>query len=41
MRMKLDHVELAGTYLSFRCMEFVLVGAGVGGRIKHMSELKV
>ena len=38
---ELDHVKLAATYLSLRCMELALVGAGVGGRIKYTSKLKV
>ena len=38
---ELDHVELAATYLSLRHKELALVGAGVGGRIKYTSELKV
>ena len=38
---ELDHVKLAATYLSLRCIEFALGGASVQGGIKHMSELKV
>ena len=38
---ELDQVELTAVYLSIRCMEFALVGAGVGGGIKHTKELKV
>ena len=33
--------ELVAVYLSVRCMELALVGARVGGRIKHGKELKV
>lgn len=35
---KLDQVELAAIY---QCMELTLVGADVGDRIKHTSELNV
>jgi len=38
---ELDKVELANMYLSLRSMELALIGAGVGGGIKHTSELKV
>jgi hypothetical protein len=37
----LDHAELAATYLALRCIELALIGAGVGGGIKHTSELKL
>ena len=38
---ELDNVELANTYMSLRSMELALIGASVGGGIKHTSELKV
>jgi hypothetical protein len=38
---ELDKVELANMYMSLRSMELALIGAGVGGGIKHTSELKV
>ena len=38
---ELDQVEPTAVYLSIRCMEFALVGAGVGSGIKHTKELKV
>ena len=38
---ELDKVELANTYIALRSMELALIGAGVGGGIKHTSELKV
>jgi hypothetical protein len=38
---ELDHVELANMYLSLCIMETALIGAGIGGGIKHTSELKV
>jgi len=33
-------VELVNMYMSLQSMELVLIGAGVGGGIKHTSELK-
>ena len=36
---ELDQVELMAVYMSIRHMEFSLVGAGVGGGIKHTKEL--
>ena len=36
---QLDQVELMAVYMSIRHMEFSLVGAGVGGGIKHTKEL--
>ncbi len=36
---ELDQVDLMVVYMSIRHMEFPLVGAGVGGGIKHMKEL--
>jgi len=38
---ELDKVELANMYMSLRSMELALIGAGVGGGVKHTSELKV
>jgi hypothetical protein len=38
---ELDKVELANMYMSLRSMELALIGAGVGGGSKHISELKV
>ena len=38
---ELDKVELANMYMSLQSMELALIGAGVGGGIKHTSELKV
>jgi hypothetical protein len=38
---ELDKVELVNMYMSLRSMELALIGAGVGGGIKHTSELKV
>ena len=38
---ELDKVELVNMYLSLRSMELALIGASVGGGIKHTSELKV
>ena len=38
---ELDQVELANMYMSLQCIELALIGAGVGGGIKHTSELKV
>ena len=37
---ELDNAELANMYMSLRSMELALIGAGVGGDIKHTSELK-
>jgi hypothetical protein len=34
---ELDKVELAYMYMSLRSMELALIGAGVGGGIKHTS----
>ena len=36
-----DKVELANMYMSLQSMELVLIGASVGGGIKHTIELKV
>jgi hypothetical protein len=38
---ELDHVELANMYLSLRIMEATLIGAGIGGGVRHTSKLKV
>ena len=38
---ELDHGELANMYLALQSMEMALIGAGVGGGIKHTSQLKV
>jgi hypothetical protein len=38
---ELDKVELANMYMPLRSMELALIGASVGGGIKHTSELKV
>jgi hypothetical protein len=38
---ELDKVEVANIYMSLQSMELALIGAGVGGGIKHTSELKV
>ena len=38
---ELDNVELTNMYMSLRSIELALIGAGVGGGIKHTSELKV
>ena len=38
---ELDKVELTNTYIALQSMELALIGAGVGGGIKHTSELKV
>ena len=38
---ELDHVELANMYLSLRIMEKTLIGAGIGGGVRHTSERKV
>ena len=38
---ELDNVELDNTYMSLQSMELALIGAGVGGGIKHTSKLKV
>jgi hypothetical protein len=38
---ELDKVELVNMYMSLRSMELALIGASVGGDIKHTSELKV
>ena len=38
---KLDHAELVALFLSLRHMEVLLIGAGVGGRIKLRNKLKV
>ena len=38
---ELDQVKLTAVCLSIMCVEFGLVGAGVGGGIKHTKELKV
>ena len=38
---ELDKFELANTYMALQSMELALIGAGVGGGIKHTSELKV
>ena len=38
---KLDHGELANTYMALQSMEMALIGAGVGGGISHTSQLKV
>jgi len=38
---ELDHAKVAAMYLSLRCMELALIGAGVAGRIEHTCELKV
>ena len=38
---ELDQVKLTAVYLSIRCMEFGLVGTGIGGGIKDTKELKV
>ena len=35
---KLDHAELAATYLSLRHMELVLIVDEVSGRVKHTSK---
>jgi hypothetical protein len=38
---ELDYLELANMYMSLQSMELALIGAGIGGGIKHNSELKV
>ena len=38
---ELDHVKLANMYQSLCIMETALIGAGVGGGVRHTSELKV
>ncbi len=38
---ELNQVKLTKVYLLILCMESALVGAGVGGGIKHTKELKV
>ena len=38
---ELDKAELANMDMSLQSMELGLIGAGVGGGIKHTSELKV
>ena len=38
---ELNQVKLTTAYLFIWCMELALVGAGVGGGIKHTKELKV
>ncbi len=38
---ELDHIELAGMYMSLQRMKLAPIGAGVGGGITHTSELKV
>ena len=38
---ELDKVELVNMYMSLQSMEPALIGASVGGDIKHTSELKV
>ena len=38
---ELDKVELANTYIALQSMELARIGAGLGGGIKHTSELKV
>jgi hypothetical protein len=38
---ELDHVEPANMYLSLRIMETALLGAGIGGGVRHTSKLKV
>ena len=38
---ELDQAELMTVYMSIRHMEYSLVGAGVGGGIKHTKELRV
>ena len=36
---ELDHTELVAMYVSLRSMELALIGAGVGGGIKHLKVL--
>ena len=38
---ELDCAELAATYMALQSMELALIGTGVGGGIKHTSELRV
>ena len=38
---ELDHYKLANSHMALRSMEVALIGAGVGGGISHMSQLKV
>ena len=38
---ELDHGELANTYMALRSMEIALIRAGLGGGIRHTSQLKV
>jgi len=38
---ELDHAEPAATYMALWSMELALIGASIGGGIKHTSKLKV